>query len=332
MRLIHTIDAHTAGEPVRIVTSGIPVLRGGSAREKRDDFAHRFDHLRAAILHEPRGHRDMFGAVLVPPDDGSDVHFAVFFMDNGGYLDMCGHGLIGVVTALLHQGVLDPGEYHGVVRCDTPAGLVTCQVREKRPFGAVVAFRSVPSFAILLDEEIVVDGIGSVLVDVAYGGNLTAIIDADRLGLELTVSALPRLIRFAGLIAPAVEARLRELDACPPGMERVALIEFSSRKAGPQAHMKNVTVFGDGQVDRSPCGTGTCAKMAVLAAKGELPLEADFRHEGILGTVFRGRLVERVEVDGRTAVVPEVEGESWLTGFHQFVIPEGDPLRSGFLL
>lgn len=177
MRLIHTIDAHTAGEPVRIVTSGIPVLRGGSAREKRDDFAHRFDHLRAAILHEPRGHRDMFGAVLVPPDDGSDVHFAVFFMDNGGYLDMCGHGLIGVVTALLHQGVLDPGEYHGVVRCDTPAGL-----------------------------------------------------------------------------------------------------------------------------------------------------------EGILGTVFRGRLVERVEVDGRTAVVPEVECESWLTGFHQFVIPEGDPLRSGFLL
>jgi proline racemase len=327
--VIRTVDTHTAGEPTRVVISGFPFLRGTMA-DKRRQLARDHDHLRTALMHEPRGHADMFGAVVMEPSR-SEADLGVVFMDTGGYLAMCGHGSIGVVAAALAAGLVEAQAPTTHVVMDTPAGLV--QARAAVSDGAVtsIALENVPSFLYERDVE-VKTRFGSVSVDISFGGNFFALVAAHDLGLEVTTEALPQLTDYGMAIRSAVNDQVAVVHPAQPHIDSVDLVEIYQDLDGAVAHCRNVVVFGESQVDRSPCGTGTSAKMAALYAKGRLGLNQRFINESILGTRFTGTLLGKGDVAGRPAVIPEITGSAYVTGFQRFVIDAADPLASGFLL
>jgi len=323
---VTAVDTHTMCEPTRVLIGGFGKLQGDTIAARRDDMAARFDHVRTALMREPRGHNDMFGAVLTEPvSPGADL--AVFFMDGGGYLDMCGHGTIGVATAALETGILRRPPAGESLCLETPAGLI--QVWAGGEDGREITFRNVPAFVEKRGLEIDVPGGGAVKADIAYGGNYFAVIDAAALGFSLSGSELPRLCA----LGMTLRERLRE--ACRPvhpvaGPRNVDLVEFHGPAVSSRAHGRNVVVFGDGQFDRSPCGTGTCARMALLYDAGLLGLDEPFVHESIIGTTFTGRLRGLADVGGRKAVVPEITSRAYITGVQRFVIEADDPLKYGF--
>jgi len=328
--LVETLDTHTAGEPTRIVTSGFDrsQIRGGSVAAQRDRFADALDWLRELLLCEPRGHDDMFGAVPVEPA-AEDADLGLFFMDSRGYLDMCGHGTIGAVTALIETGQLSPAE---TVTVETPAGLV--ETRPTVADGRVedVTVRNVESFVydaatVAIDPN---DGDKplSVPVDVVSAGNVFAMVDADAVGLSVETASVDAFVEYGTAIRRAVNERLDVVDPFTGDARRVSIVEFYER--GAEAD-RNVVVFGDGQVDRSPCGTGTCAKMTLLHREGELGVDEPYRYESVIGTRFTGRLVDVERRDGIDVATPEVTGSAYITGRHTFMKDERDDL-GGFSL
>jgi proline racemase len=328
---IRTLDAHAAGEPLRLILEGFPAIRGNTMLEKREHVRRHHDALRRALMLEPRGHADMYGALLTEPvSPGADA--GVLFMHNEGYSTMCGHGVIAVVTMAIERGLLSLREGQDEIVLDSPAGPVRARF-SRRESGRVesVSFVNVPSF--VLHAGIPVHARDRKLrADVAFGGAFYAIVDAEAAGLSLQPRALPEIRRAGMEIKEQVQAALPIAHPLESGLRGIYGTIFTGPADATGADLKNVTVFADAEVDRSPCGTGTCAVMAVLDAMGLLPPDHHFTHESIVGTTFRGRVLERTTVADLPAILPEIEGSAWITGEHTFIIEEDDVLRGGFRL
>ncbi len=335
---IKTIDSHTAGEPLRLVTDGMPSPEGRTMLEKRAWAMKRLDHLRKSIMLEPRGHTDMYGALLTEPVT-RDGHAGILFMHNEGWSTMCGHGIIAVSTIAIERGLIwsrgDDTPATVDLRFDTPAGRVDALAHVTYQGDAVhvssVAFRNVPSF-VFEPSLLVPVGTRKIPVDIAFGGAFYAIVDAEAAGVPIDAAHLPELRRLGMVIAREVEKLRRVVHPIDPGLEGIYGTIFTAPSQQPDAHLRNVTIFADAEVDRSPCGTGTAAVMAVLNDMGLLLDDVPFIHESIVGTTFTGRVVERITVGDRPAIVPEIEGSAWITGEHTFLIDGDDPLRAGFRL
>lgn len=326
---ITSIDTHTMGEPTRVVSAGLGPIPGRDMAAKKNWFMENKDPVRRTLLWEPRGHRDMFGAILTEPTTpGADI--GVLFMDGGGYLDMCGHGSIGVVTAVLESGIIAlpdaPDPFETKIAFDTPAGLIEAKTQIRDGRCQWVTIRNQPAFW-HSDMRVPVQG-REVSVDVVYGGNYFGLVNAADLGLDLVPENLPALTGTALALRETLNSRLRLKHPGTMAESEVALIEFYAEQDPP----KNVVIFGSGQIDRSPCGTGTCAKMALLHHKGKLPPGRPYTQQSILETEFYGTIVETTQVDSRPAIVPEITGQAFITGFHQFVIDPEDPFPHGFQL
>jgi proline racemase len=331
--VVRTIDAHTAGEPLRLIVDGFPEIQGRTMLERREWVREHCDHLRTSVMLEPRGHTDMYGAILTQPEH-PDSDAGVLFMHNEGYSTMCGHGVIAVVTIALERGLLMPRAGRDEILLDTPAGPVRARAHtgllDGRTRVSSVAFRNVPSFVLHA-------GLGvriaerHVPADVAFGGAFYAIVDSEAAGIPVLPERLPDLRRVGMEIARAIESQVRVAHPTEPRLEGI----YGTIFTGPGSHgadLRNVTIFAAAEVDRSPCGTGTCAVMAVLAGMGLLGADHEFVHESIIGTRFRGRIVGETFVGELPAILPEIEGEAWITGEHRFVIDPNDPLQSGFRL
>jgi len=326
-----TIDAHAAGEPLRVVTGGYPELPGRTMLEKRQVARDRFDHLRHALMLEPRGHADMYGAILTPPVT-PDGDLGVLFMHHAGYSTMCGHGIIALVKVGIENGLWPGAGTASVVRIDTPAGRVTARPHLVGDRVARVSFVNVPSFVLTPALEVAVPGLGRVRGTVAFGGAFYMYVDAGPLGLDVTPANYARLIDAGMAIKRAVIASHPIVH--PAGDPDLNFLygTILSQPGTPPVHSRNVCIFADGEVDRSPTGTGVSGRAAILHARGELAAGDTITIESLIGTRFDVRVVETTQVAGRPAVIPEVTGEAYLTGRHEFLIDPEDPLRAGVLL
>jgi len=328
---ITTIDAHTAGEPFRVVTGGVPELPGDTILARRRYMREHLDHLRTALMFEPRGHADMYGCIVTPPVS-PEADFGVLFTHNEGYSSMCGHGIIGIATVMVETGTITAREPETVVRIDTPAGLVTARVQVVGGRVAGVRFANVPSFVLALDEQVDVPGHGAVRYDLAFGGAFYAFVQAGDLGLR----CLPE--DFAALVAAgrAVKQAVMAARPVPHPFETDLSFLYGTIFIGPALaaghHSRNVCIFADGEVDRSPTGTGVSARLAIHHARGEIGIEEDIVVESILGTCFSGRVKATTTFGPHAAVIPEVSGAAHITGCHTFVIDPDDPLKQGFVL
>jgi trans-L-3-hydroxyproline dehydratase len=331
MLTLRTIDAHTAGEPLRLIVSGFPPVEGDTMLEKREWVREHHDHLRRALILEPRGHADMYGALLTAPErDDSDA--GVLFMHNAGYSTMCGHGIIAVATIALERGLVMPRAGRSGMIFDTPAGSVhvTAVMSQTDP-GLVshVSFRNVPSFVLFGGIPIRL-GSRELRADVAFGGAFYAIVDSESAGIPIIPERLADLRKAGMEIRERVEAAVGAVHPQTPDLGGIYGTIFTGLPASPAADLRNVTVFADAAVDRSPCGTGTSAVMAVLFEMGLLSTGQAFTHESILGTLFRGRVLEETTIGEQRAIVPEIRGEAYITGESTFLIDDRDPLAFGF--
>ena len=334
-KMISVIDTHTAGEAARLVTAGVPKIPGKDIVEKKQYLIDNLDDLRKSVMFEPRGHQDMFGAFLLPPTK-EEADFALIFMDTGGYLNMCGHNTIAAVTAAVETGMVDveEGATEKEVVVETPAGLIyaTAKLKDNGAKVKEVSFKNVESFLYKRDVELDVEGIGHIKFDISFGGSFFCIISADQLGLEVKPENASKL-KEAGLkIREAVNANIEIQHPTLEHIKTVDLVEIYDKPSHPEATYKNVVVFGDGNIDRSPCGTGTSAKLATLYAKGELKPGEPFVYESILGTLFKGRIVEERKLADFDAIIPEITGSGYILGFSNYVYDPDDALTYGFLL
>ena len=325
---IRCIDAHTAGEPLRLIVEGFPRVEGRTILEKREFIREHHDHLRRALMLEPRGHLDMYGALLTEPErEGSDA--GVLFMHNEGYSTMCGHGIIAVVTIALERGLIVP-RGPGVIVLDAPAGPIKARAKMSGDRVESVSFENVPSFVLHAGVPVAL-GNRELRADVAFGGAFYAIVDSEAAGIPVVPGRLADLRKAGMEIKRAVEAAVTVVHPDEPGLHGIYGTIFTGPPAG-DADLRNVTIFAEAEVDRSPCGTGTAAVMAVLSAMGLLGPEQTFTHESIIGTRFHGRVVRDVVVGDLPAIVPEIEGSAYITGESTFLIDERDPLKFGFRL
>jgi trans-L-3-hydroxyproline dehydratase len=326
-----TVDAHTAGEPLRVILAGFPPLEGATILARRRDAQAHHEALRTALMWEPRGHADMYGCIVVPPvSAGAD--FGVLFTHNEGYSTMCGHGIIAVATVAVELEMVPDRGAETRVGIDTPAGFVEARVRRRRGGVSSVSFLNVPSFVASVDQEVDVPGLGRVRYDVAFGGAFYAFVDAPSLGLELTPGQVGGIIDAGRAIKEAVVAKGQPLHPDEPDLGFLYGTIFVGPPADPAAHSRNVCVFADGEVDRSPTGTGVSARLALHHARGDFAPGQEIRVESILGTDFTGRVTGITTVGPHTAVIPEVTGSAYITGRHEFWVDPEDPLRDGFLL
>jgi trans-L-3-hydroxyproline dehydratase len=329
-RRITTLDAHAAGEPLRIVTGGIDPIPGATMLDKRRYARQHLDALRRAIVFEPRGHADMYGAIPTDPVT-ADGDLGVLFLHNEGWSTMCGHGIIALTTALL-----ETGERSGdVVRFDAPPGRVTARATRDGDRVREVAFENVPSFAAALDQSVAVDGLGTIRYDLAYGGAFYAFVDADALGVPLEAAGFRQCIDVGMRIKRAVMAAREVRHPEAPDSADLSFLYgtiLTGAAHGPDADSRNVCVFAEGEVDRSPTGTGISARVAIEHARGRLRDGATFTVESILGTRFRGRVLRTATVAQYEAVVPEVAGSAWTVGRSELWIAPDDPLPEGFVL
>lgn len=321
---IRTTDYHTAGEPFRIVTDGVPRLEGANILAKRRFALEWLDEVRRLLVNEPRGHADMYGCFVTEPnDDGADL--GVVFFHNAGYSTACGHGTIALVTWALESGRLRVEEPETRVVVDVPSGRLETAATVRDGRVASVRFTNVPAYVEARGLEA-----AGLTADVAFGGAFYASVAAP---LPVVPESLPRLIELGRRIKGGLEAARAFVHPLAPELRDIyGVIFFEPEQAGPPLRQRNVTVFADGEVDRSPCGSGTSARLALLDADGELPRGEELLHRSIVGTEFRARVVGEAEVDGRPAVVTEVEGSAHKTGEHEFVLDERDELGTGFLL
>ena len=331
---IRTVDYHTGGEPFRIVLDGVPELQGRTVLERRRWAAEHLDHVRHLLIDEPRGHADMYGAYVTPAnDDGADL--GVVFFHNEGYSTACGHGTIALVTWALESGRLPAREPSTEVRVDVPSGRLACTAMVRSGLVDRVAFRNVPSFVVVRDARIATSR-GPVAVDVAFGGAFYASVDVRSLGLDVSRASLPALIALQRELRPAIDVSLDPVHPDEPQLHGIyGVIFWQGEPDAPGAGLvqRNVTVFADGEVDRSPCGSGTSARLALLDASGGLARGATLEHRSIVDSVFEGRVVGDGPALGvGPTVITEVAGAAFRTGTHDFELDPRDPLGTGFLL
>jgi 4-hydroxyproline epimerase len=322
------VDGHTCGNPVRMVTGGGPVLKGATMVEKRAHFLTEYDWIRTGLMFEPRGHDMMSGAILYPPTrDDADIAF--LFIETSGCLPMCGHGTIGTVTMALERGLVTPRE-EGVLRIDTPAGLVTATYVRNGPYVDSVRITNIASYLHATGLTAEVDGLGMVTVDVAYGGNFYAIVDPQDAIADIADVNPSDLLRWSPKLRAALNAKYQFLHPENPAINGLSHILWTGAPTVAGAHARNAVFYGDKALDRSPCGTGTSSRMAQWAAQGKLKVGDEFVHESIIGTLFRGRVEAAAKVGDHDAIIPSIEGWARMTGYNTIFIDDRDPLAHGF--
>lgn len=320
-KMLITIDTHTEGEPTRVVIAGLPFIKADSMAAVKQSLAEKYDYIRTTLMLEPRGHRDMFGAMLFPPRSPA-ADFGVVFMDAGGYLNMCGHGSIGVVVAAAEVGLVEITAPRSTITMDTPAGLVKAEVSSAGGKVQDVSIINVPAFAYLLDYKL-----GDLHVGVSYGGNFFLMVDINQLGLRIEpANARPIALKGMEILARA-NAEIKVQHPTEKHINSIDLVEFYD-----PAEDRNVVIFGATQVDRSPCGTGTSAKMAYMHAQGKLREGDVFYHRSIIDTVFKGRIVGTTQVGDYAAIIPEITARAYVTGINHYVIDDEDRWKHGFLV
>ena len=329
LQRVTTIDAHTAGEPLRVILSGFPELEGSTILDRRRSAQEHHDALRTALMWEPRGHADMYGCLIVPPEtEGAD--FGVLFLHNEGWSTMCGHGIIAVTTVVLETGMLPTTGPE--VRIDTPAGVVVARGHVEDGRVTRVAFTNVPSFVLLAGQEVQVPGLGSVRYDVAFGGAFYAFVDATEVGLTLGPESIQQLIDKGMAIKRAVMSAGGITHPFEKDLSFLYGTIFTGVPLSDGADSRNVCIFAEGEVDRSPTGTGVSARAAIHRARGELGVGEEMVIESIIGSRFTVRVLEETEYGPFPAVIPEVEGSASITGRNEFLIDPDDPLRDWFIL
>jgi 4-hydroxyproline epimerase len=330
---LHTfscIDGHTCGNPVRLVIGGGPFLAGATMSEKRQDFVARFDWVRRSLMFEPRGHDAMSGAILYPPLR-ADCDIAILYIEVTGCLPMCGHGTIGSVTFALEHGLVTPRE-EGVVALDAPAGKVTARYRRDGTHIDSVRLYNVPSYLALADVPVEVEGLGELVVDVAYGGNFYAIVDSQKNFPGLENVSVDWLLRWSPVLRRRVNEAVSVIHPEDATIAGVSHVQWTGSPRDMRAHGRNAVFYGQRAIDRSPCGTGTSARMAQLAAKGRLAVGDDFVHESIIGTLFEGRVEAAATLGNHAAIAPSVAGWARMHGLNTIFVDPRDPLASGFSL
>jgi trans-L-3-hydroxyproline dehydratase len=328
---ITAIDAHAEGEPLRVILEGYPELEGDTILERRQYARDELDHLRTALMWEPRGHADMYGCVITPAVSET-ADFGVLFLHNEGYSTMCGHGIIAVTKVVLETGMLPMVAPETVVKIDTPAGLVTARAKITSGRISRVAFENVPSFVVALNEAVEVPGIGRVSYDLAFGGAFYAFVQAADVGLTCIPDHFRALIEKGMAIKRAIMEDRAVEHPYDADLSFLYGTIFIAPPVAEDVHSRNVCIFADGEVDRSPTGTGVSARLAIHHERGELAIGQPIIVESIIGSRFTGRIARTAEYGPYKAIVPEIEGTAHITGRSEFVIDPDDPLRHGFLL
>ena len=329
---ISTIDMHTGGEPLRVITGGFPQLKGRSVLENRRMLMEQYDYLRKALMHEPRGHADMYGCILTPPNDaGAD--FGIIFLHNEGYSTMCGHATVAIGKLAVDMGWVTVTEPYTSLKIDAPCGRLDISVRVENGKVLFTRFRNVPSFVVALDRQVEVPGLGKVTYDLAYGGAFYAYVNAEKLGLPLVPERYSDIIRQGMAIKRAVMES--SSDVKHPFEADLSFLYGTIFIGGPVSEgvdSRNVCVFAEGEVDRSPTGSGVSGRLPLHYARGEIGIGESMSFESILGSVFKGKIVSEEDYGPFRAVIPEVEGTAFITGQHEFLIDPDDPFRHGFFL
>jgi proline racemase len=328
---VTTIDAHTAGEPFRVITGGLPDLPGDTILARRRHMQDHLDHLRTALMWEPRGHTDMYGCIVTPAvTPGAD--FGILFLHNEGYSTMCGHGIIAIVKVALETGLVPQTAPVTTIRIDSPAGLVTAHARIAEDKIQNIYFENVPSFALALDQVIDVPGLGPVQYDIAFGGAFYAYVQAASIGLTCTPKDFAALVQ-KGM---AIKRAIIETRDIPHPFEGDLSFLYGTILIGPAesktAHSRNVCIFAEGEVDRSPTGTGVSGRLAIHHARAEVSLNQSITIESIIGTRFCGKIIQETTFGPHAAIIPQIEGSAYITGRHEFLIDPDDPLKDGFVL
>ncbi|MER8730776.1 4-hydroxyproline epimerase [Mesorhizobium sp. M1227] len=324
------IDGHTCGNPVRLVAGGGPLLKGSTMMERRAHFLAEYDWIRTGLMFEPRGHDVMSGSILYPPTR-EDCDIAILFIETSGCLPMCGHGTIGTVTFAVEHGLIKP-KTPGVLRLDTPAGVVVAEYSQVGDYVEEVRITNVPSF--LYAEALTVEcpGLGEISVDVAYGGNFYAIVEPQKTYRDMADHSAGELIAWSPVMRQRLNEKYSFVHPENPGIDKLSHILWTGAPTNPQADARNAVFYGDKAIDRSPCGTGTSARMAQLHAKGKLGVGDDFVHESIIGSLFKGRVEKEVTVAGKPAIIPSIGGWARMTGLNTIFIDDRDPFAHGFVV
>lgn len=325
--MISTVDTHTQGEPTRIILSGTGFIPGSSMLEKKQWMSDHRDSLRQMLMHEPRGHQDMFGAVITEPCH-PEAQAGVVFMDGEGYLDMCGHGSMGVVTALLETGMVtvNQGQQEVSIQLDTPAGMIHGKAALNEQGQVLhVTIRNQPAYWVT-KIHVDVPPLGEIPVNIAYGGNYFALVDVEHLNLTVEPRHLDELKKLGIAIREAVNQEVHITHPATGLAATVALTEIY-QNTNPA---RNVVIFGVGQIDRSPCGTGTSAKMAFLHHSEKLAVGETYPYQSVFGTEFLGKIIQETQIGDTRGVIPEITGNAYVTGFHQFIADPNDPYQYGF--
>lgn len=330
VRTLSAVDSHTEGMPTRVVTGGVPPIPGATMAERRAYAVEHLDGLRRFLVDEPRGHPAMSGALMQPPTR-ADADWGVVYVEVSGFLPMCGHGTVGVATVLVETGMVEVTEPETVVRLDTPAGLVEARVAVRDGVAEQVTLRNVDAFALEHDAVVTVPGLGEVRYDMAYGGNFYAIASLEPLGLPYDRARKDDILRAGLALMEAVNAQRRPVHPADPLISGCKHVQFLA-PGSTARHSRNAMAIHPGWFDRSPCGTGTCARMAQLHARGELAVGEEFVNESFIGTRFTGRLTGVSEVAGLPAVVPEFSGRAWITATANYLLDPADPFPTGFVL
>lgn len=327
-RTFTAVDSHTEGMPTRVVTSGLGVIPGATMNDKRLHFIEHLDDVRKLLVNEPRGHAAMSGAIL-QPSTRDDCDWGVVYIEVSGCLPMCGHGTIGVATVLVETGMVTVTEPTTTIRLDTPAGVVVARVEVRDGHAESVTIENVPSFVVRLDDEVDVPGLGTVPYSLAFGGNFYAMVDLDDVKLPFDRARQQDILAAGLAIMDAINATAPPSHPTIAGVDHCHHVEFIAPGSTAE-HSRHAMAIHPGWFDRSPCGTGTSARMAELWARGELALGADFVNESFIGSRFVGRLVGETEVAGVPAVVPTITGRAWVTGLGTYLLDPSDPFPTGF--
>ena len=330
-RFISSIDTHTGGEPTRTIFGGLPFIPGETITEKMTYLKTNLDWIRTALLFEPRGHNGMAGAIVTEPTH-PEADIGVIFLETFGYAPMCGHGTIGVSTALVETGMVEVEEPVTTLTLDTPAGLIRVRVNVEKGVAKGVTFRNIPSFVFAKDVACDIPKFGKIKIDVSYGGSVFAILPANSLGIKICPENAAEIIEKGKIVRDAVNDQIAVQHPEIEYIDSCTHIEFYGKPTDPEAHLKNAVFFADSWIDRSPCGTGTSAKVATLYAKEQLKIDEEFVHESITGSIFRARAVAETKVGPYYAIIPEVTGTAHIMGINQWFIDPDDPHKHGFFL
>jgi 4-hydroxyproline epimerase len=324
------IDAHTCGNPVRVVAGGAPVLPHASMADRRDAFVREFDWVRRALMFEPRGHDVMSGSILYPSIRG-DCELGVLFIEVSGCLPMCGHGTIGTVTVAIEEGLVMP-KREGRIAIEAPAGRVEVEYEREGAEVSKVRLFNVASYLHASDVRLEVPGMGELVIDLAYGGNFYAIVEPQPSWRGLDATSALDILRLSPLVRKAAQEKLAPVHPLEPRIRGVSHVMWCDQPRNPRAHARNAVFYGEKAIDRSPCGTGSSARMAQLSARGSLAAGADFVHESLIGTMFDCRIEGVAQVDGYPAILPSIAGWACKTGYNTIIVDDRDPLAHGFTL